>query len=227
MVEVIEAGELRGERRRFDRVTAAAVTVTADAVLLLTIALVGVPFLLFVFGDDITGTWGRLWPYVGSWVLACVSGAACAAAALALAGNATRFTRHAGATAALGAAVAAVLIALLLWRTPLLGPVGAIFVLANLLAAAALFTAKETEAPVFARFPTPDTLPLPDPAAVPEDDPDTLYRRPEPTAETRPTIDLDVRRTRPTAARRRPRGQAALHTLSGVRLPPRARRPAR
>ncbi|MFF5083213.1 hypothetical protein ACFY36_39730 [Actinoplanes sp. NPDC000266] len=231
MVDVIETTELAGARRRMDKVTSAAVMVTIDAVLFLAIAVVGVPFLMFVFADE-TGTWGRLWPYVGSWVLAGVGGAACAAAAYGLTRSGAQLARHAGAAAALGAAVVAVLISALLWRSLMLGPVTAVFVIANLLAAVTLFNAKE---PSFVRF-QPASLP-PEPSAIPhmpgfatEDAPtpdavDDLYRRPGAgtEGETRSTIDLQIR-PRPRTDRRRPRTQPALRTLTGIQLPPRARR---
>ncbi|XVV16442.1 hypothetical protein ACQP2X_19370 [Actinoplanes sp. CA-131856] len=231
MVDVIETTELTGARRRMDKVTSAAVMVTIDAVLFLVIALVGVPFLMFIFGDE-SGTWGRLWPYVGSWVLAGLGGAACAAAAFGLTRSGAQLARHAGAAAALGAAVVAVLISVLLWRSLMLGPVTAVFVIANLLAAFTLFNAKE---PSLVRF-QPASLP-PEPSAIPDmpgfatedavtpTDVDELYRRPNstPEAETKSTIDLRVR-PRPGTARRRPHTRPALHTLAGVQLPPRARR---
>ncbi|MFG1991860.1 hypothetical protein ACGFJ7_17975 [Actinoplanes sp. NPDC048988] len=233
MVDV-EAMELTGERRRFDRLTAAAVMVAVDAVLYLVIAIVGVPFLMFVFADE-TGTWQRLWPYVGSWVLLCVGGAACAAAAFGLTRNAAPPARQAGAVAALGAAVVAVLVSLLMWPTATVGPAGAVLVVLNLVAALTLFTTKE---PSLVRsqpaFPPHEPPPFPNLPAVVETvaapvEADEMYRRPEPPVadNTRPTIDLRVDGRRPGTARRRPRTRAALHTLGGVTLPPRARRARR
>ncbi|XVU29358.1 hypothetical protein ACQPZJ_20485 [Actinoplanes sp. CA-054009] len=229
MVDVIETAELAGARRRMDKVTSAAVVVTVDAVLFLAIAFIGVPFLMFIFADE-SGTWGRLWPYVGSWVLAGLAGAACAAAAFGLTRSGAQLARHAGAAAAMGAAVVAVLISVLLWRSLMLGPVTAVFVIANVFAAFTLFNAKE---PSFVRFqavPTmPDSSPLPDVpvAAASSDEAHDLYRRPDSSAEseTKSTIDLQVRpRPRPTLDRRRPRTQPALRTHAGIQLPPRARR---
>ncbi|SNY68903.1 hypothetical protein [Paractinoplanes atraurantiacus] len=230
MVDVIETTELAGARRRMDKVTSAAVVVTVDAVLFLAIAVVGVPFLMFVFADE-TGTWARLWPYVGSWVLAGVGGAACAAATYGLTRSGAQLARHGGAAAAVGAAVVAVLISALLWRSLMLGPVTAVFVIANLIAAFVLFSAKE---PSFARFQpatlTPEPSPLPEmPGFAPTEDttPEAhdLYRRPGrgTESETKSTIDLQVR-PRPGSGRRRPRTQPALRTHAGIQLPPRARR---
>jgi len=64
MVE-IEVGEFSRGRRRVDAVTAASLVLTVDAALFLVIAVLGVPFLLFVFGDE-DGTWHRMWPLVTS-----------------------------------------------------------------------------------------------------------------------------------------------------------------
>ncbi|WP_203770829.1 hypothetical protein [Paractinoplanes deccanensis] len=227
MVDVIEVNELPEARRRIDPVMAAAVTVSVDAALFVVVAVAGVPFLMFVFADE-SGTWQRLWPYVGTWVIACVSGAGTTAAAFVLARSSTRFARLAGATAALGAGVAGVLVSLLMWHTEIV-LLAAVFGLANLLAAYAFLTAKD---PSFAPF---EPAPLPQQAfptdfAPAFDEADELYRRPAPAtaSQTKMTIDLQVH-PRPRPDRRRPRAQAALHTLRGVQLPPRARRthPAR
>ncbi|MEV4343046.1 hypothetical protein AB0J83_01005 [Actinoplanes sp. NPDC049596] len=228
----MEATEVTGTRRRMDRVTNAAIVVTTDAVLFLTIAVVGVPFLMFVFADE-TGTWDRLWPYVGVWVVAAVSGAACAAAAYGLARSGTRLARHGGAAAALGAAVMAPAVSLLLGSNLVIVWVSAAFAVANLIAAFVLYNIQE---PSFAGFePAPRPLEPSPPADAPDladgDDPVTpdeaheLYQRPEPTTQAgaKPTIDLQLH-PRPGTTRRRPRGQAALHTLGGIQLPPRARR---
>src|SRR4051812_50080996 len=77
----IEVVEFTG-RRRFDPITAASVVLTVDAALFLVLAVVGAPFLMFVFADDDTGTWPHMAPLVTWWVVAAVLGVACTAAVI-------------------------------------------------------------------------------------------------------------------------------------------------
>src|SRR3954453_11707388 len=92
----IEVGEFTG-RRRFDPLTAAAVVLTVDAALFLVLAVVGVPFLMFIFGDDYTGRWQHIAPLVTWWLVAALLGAACATAVARSLGRGGVRVRRAGA----------------------------------------------------------------------------------------------------------------------------------
>ena len=190
----IEAGEFRGGRR-VDRVTAGAVVVTVDAVLLLTVAVVGIPFLMFVFGDE-DGTWHRLWPLVTQWVVAVGLGVACAVVAYRFTWQGNPAIRRAGAAAALATAVVSGVV-VGVYFPGVLAVVGALFAVANVAAALALTKAKdETVAE-----PRP-TVELAPPAMRPE----PKWAEPH------------------TVRRSRPRGRPAMQTMAGVRLPRRAKR---
>ncbi|MBB4691873.1 hypothetical protein [Paractinoplanes abujensis] len=233
----LEAGEARGHR--IDAVAAAAIVLTVDAVLLLVVAVIGVPFLMFVFGDE-DGTWQRLWPFAAGWVLAVLLAAACAAAVIRLSGFGSYSIRRAGTLAALSTAVAAAVLAVVSIRTsPSLVVIGLPFAVANL-GAALVLAGPERALAMTDRFTIFQAAEAPEPVAgevaVYEEEDESAYaQRPEPDpTRQRDTIDLlaysDARgdaRTRPGARTRprRSRGPAALRTLSGVTLPPRARRP--
>ncbi|MDY7090459.1 MAG: hypothetical protein SYR96_35890 [Actinomycetota bacterium] len=232
--DVVEA---RGHR--IDAITAAAIVLTVDAVLLLVIAVLGVPFLMFVFGDE-EGTWQRLWPYAAGWLLAVLLAAACAAAVIRLSGFGAYSIRLAGTLAAAGTAVAASLLAALSIPTsPSLVLIALPFAVANV-AAALVLAGPERAVAMADRFtifrpaepPADEPGPEPAPAYFEEVDESAYAQRPAPDpAAQRDTIDLLAysggRRTRPGSRTgpRRSRGPAALRTLAGVQLPPRARRP--
>ena len=175
----LEAGEpARGHR--IDAVAAAAIVLTVDAVLLLVIAVIGVPFLMFVFGDE-NGTWHRLWPYAVAWLVAVLLAVACAAAVLRLSGYGAFSVRRAGTTAALGTAVAAAVLAVTSIRTsPSLVLIALPFALANL-GAALVLAGHDRAAAAAERFPLfrPADVP-PAPHAVDE----TASARPASTPET-------------------------------------------
>ncbi|MCU7727628.1 hypothetical protein ODJ79_28250 [Actinoplanes sp. KI2] len=134
----IEVGELT-ERRRFDPITAASVVLTVDAALFLVIAVVGAPFLMFVFADDYTGTWPQMAPLVIGWVAAALLGAACATAVVRSFGSGGVWARRLGAASAIVIVLAvAVLIATTYQGTPLLALSGAPLAIANLAAAVVL-----------------------------------------------------------------------------------------
>ncbi|MFI5891839.1 hypothetical protein ACIA5D_17180 [Actinoplanes sp. NPDC051513] len=222
---MIEAGELPGARR-IDTVTAATLVLTVNAALFLVIAVVGAPFLLYIFADDDTGTWSRMWPLVTWWVVAAGLGAASARVAVRAIGRGNYDFRPSGIGAALATAVAiSVLVVTSFGRSPVIAAVGALFALANLFAAVALRNADpvaeeddEFEEEAFEE--DDDEL-----ALVAGEEPEIAEEAP-----TRETIDLSPRSNRgpgrvaPTAARRRMRRRAALVTLTGVRM---ARRPRR
>jgi hypothetical protein len=215
----IEVGEFTG-RRRFDRVTAATIVLTVDAVLFVVIAVVGVPFLLFIFGDD-TGTWPRMAPLIAWWATAALLGTACVTAVIRSVGLGGAGARRLGILAAIATVIAvSALIAMNFDRAPLLAVFGALLAIANVGAARALtgpgFADVAEQGPefIFVERAEEDA----EAEAEPEDD--------EP-AEPRITVEL-VRtgpgRVVPSAARRRLRGKAALQTHAGVRLTRRARR---
>ncbi|GIF03878.1 hypothetical protein [Actinoplanes siamensis] len=214
--------------RRMDAITGGAVVLTVDAVVFLMTALFGAPFLLFFLADgDDPGA--PIWPIATVWVVSAILGSASAAAAYLIGDRGTRRIRQAGGVTALTTAAAtAVLVATSVSASPVLAAVSALFAAANLGAVKLLLTPE----------------PEPAPAALPEA---FLLAAPLAEAEvrTRETIEIQVRRELPEtgdaeepveaqekpaaeyARPRRPRGPAALHTLGGVRLPPRARRHTR
>ena len=218
----IQVGEFTG-RRRFDRVTAAAIVLTVDAVLFVVIAVVGVPFLLFLFGDD-TGTWPRMAPLIAWWATAALLGLACATAVIRSVGRGGAGARRLGLFAAIATViVVSVLIATSFDRAPLLVVFGALLAIANVGAARVLSgpgsadLAEEEPEFIFAEE-AEEAEENAEAEAEPEDD--------EP-AEQRITVEL-VRtgpgRVVPSAARRRLRGKAAMQTHAGVRLTRRPRR---
>jgi len=209
----IEVGEFTG-RRRFDRVTAATIVLTVDAALFVVIAVVGVPFLLFIFGDD-TGTWPRMGPLVAWWATSALLGTACATAVTRSVGRGGAGARRLGFLAAIATViVVSALIGVSFDRAPLLAVFGALLAIANVGAARVLTgpgsadLAEEEPEFIFVEMADEDA----EVEAEPEDD--------EP-AEPRITVEF-VRtgpgRVVPSAARRRLRGKAALQTHAGVRL---------
>ena len=241
MVEMEAGGPARAHR--IDAVAAAAIVLTVDAVLLLAIAVIGVPFLMFVFADEM-GTWQNLWPYAASWLVACVLAAVCATAVAVLTGYGNFSIRRVGTAAALGVAVTAAVIAAASVRTSPSGIlIGLPFAVANL-AAALVFASPDRAAAVADRFPlfraapgSTDDVPEPgaqaEPATYEQDE--AAYARPatedgaDEPVKTRDTIDLRAfSRPAPVtggpAAVARRRGPAAMRTLAGVQLPRRARR---
>lgn len=210
----IEVGEFTG-RRRFDRVAAATIVLTVDAALFVVIAVVGVPFLLFIFGDDDTGTWSRMAPLIAWWATAALLGTACTTAVIHSVGRGGAGARRLGCLAAIATViVVSALIAVSFDRAPLLAVFGALLATANVGAARALTgpgvadLAEEEPEFIFAEETQEDA----EAEAEPDDD--------EP-ADPRITVEL-VRtgpgRAVPSAARRRLRGNAALQTHAGVRL---------
>jgi hypothetical protein len=134
----IEVGEFSAQRR-FDPATAAGVVLTVDAALFLVLAVVGAPFLMFVFADDYTGTWPQMAPLVTWWVTAALLGAACATAVVRSFGSGGVRARRLGAVAAIATVVAvAVLIATTFERAPLLALFGGLLAIANVAAARVL-----------------------------------------------------------------------------------------
>ncbi|WIM99323.1 hypothetical protein ACTOB_002973 [Actinoplanes oblitus] len=204
--------------RRMDPVTGGAMVLAVEAVAFLLIAVIGTPFLVFfVADDDASVSW--LWPFAAVCATSAVLGAAAAVAAFLIGSRGTQRDRRAGVVAALAVAAATgVLTATSAASAPLLAMVSALLTVGNVAAATLLHTAEpiaELAEPVA-------------PAVLPE-----VFLLAAPLAEaevrTRETVEIEVRRpaaaARWTTARpRRPRGPAALHTLGGVRLPPRALR---
>ena len=222
----IEVGEFTG-RRRFDRVTAASVVLTVDAAVFALLALIGVPFLLYIFADDDTGTWQHMTPLVIWWAVAALLGAACTTAVVRSFVRGGAGARRLGVVAAIATVVAVVaLIVTTVGRTPLLAVFGALLAIANVGAARVLsgpgdadLAEEEPEAdfPAAIDFPAEIDF-LEEAEEVPADD--------EP-AEPRVTVELartGPGRTVPSAARRRLRGKAAMQTHAGVRLTRRPRR---
>ncbi len=216
----IEVREFTGPRR-FDRVTAGTIVLTVDAVLFVVVAVVGLPFLLFIFSDDDTGTWPRMAPLVASWTAAALLGTACATAVIRSIGRGGAGARRLGFVAAIATVIAvSALIAVSFHRAPFLLVFGALLVIANVGAARALtgprFADLAEEEPefLFVEEAQEDA----EAEAEPDDD--------EP-AEPRITVELvhtGPGRAVPSAARRRLRGKAALQTHAGVRLTRRPRR---
>ncbi|MBM2616063.1 hypothetical protein JIG36_10900 [Actinoplanes sp. LDG1-06] len=237
MVDLEMGEQARGHR--LDTIAAAAIVLTVDAVVLLVVAVIGVPFLMFVFGDE-DGTWQRLWPYAVAWLVAVVLAVVCAAAVLRLCGFGRWSIRRVGTAAAVGiAVVAAVLVVVSLRNSPSLVLISLPFLVANV-AAALVLASPERAVAMAERFtvfrpaepPVVDDEEEVEPELVYAED-ESVYARPaglgdEPDpARTRDTIDLHAFRRRPAAgpAPRRSRGPAAMRTLAGVQLPRRARRP--
>ena len=216
----IEVRQFTG-RRRFDRVTAGTIVLTVDAALFVVVAVVGVPFLLFIFSDDDTGTWPRMAPLVAWWAAAALLGTACATAVIRSVARGGAGARRLGFFAAIATVMAVTaLIAVSFDRAPLLVGVGALLAIANVGAARALtgprFGDLAEEEPEF--FPMEEREEDAEAEAEPEDD--------EPAE---PRITVELVRTGPgravtSAARRRLRGRAALQTHAGVRLTRRPRR---
>jgi hypothetical protein len=222
----IEVGEFTG-RRRFDPVTAAGVVLTVDAALFLVVAVIGVPFLLFIFGDDDTGTWPHMAPLVTWWVVAALLGAACATAVVRSFGRGGPGARRLGVVAAIATVIAVgVLIAVSFQRAPLLAVFGALLAIANLAAARVLTGPGDTdlaeEEPEIVFVEEADA----DADAEADAEAEFEFEDDEP-AEPRITVELartGRRRTVPSAARRRLHGRAAMQTHAGVRLTRRPRR---
>ena len=216
----IAVGEFTG-RRRFDRVTAGTIVLTVDAALFVVVAVVGVPFLLFIFGDDDTGTWPRMAPLIAWWAAAALLGTACATAVIRSLGRGGAGARRLGSVAAIATVIAvSALIAVSFDRAPLLAAFGVLLAITNVGAARALTgpgvadPAEEEPEFIFVERAQEDA----EAEAEPEDD--------EP-AEPHITVELvhtSPGRAVPSAARRRLRGKAALQTHAGVRLTRRPRR---
>lgn len=230
----IEVGEFTG-RRRFDRVTAAAVVLTVDAALFLVVAVVGVPFLLYIFADDDTGTWPHMAPLVIWWVVAAVLGAACTAAVVRTFGRGGPGARRLGVVAAIATVIAVgVLVAVSFGRAPVLALFGALLAIANVGAARVLTgsddgdLAEEEPEIVFVDEVEPELESASEPELAPEFDAEFAddLAGDEP-AEPRITVELGRTgpgRAVPSAARRRLRSKAAMQTHAGVRLTRRPRR---
>jgi len=224
MVEMIEVGDFT-RSRRMDTITAATVVLTINAALFLLIAVVGAPFLAFIFADDDTGTWERMWPLITWWVVAAGLGAASARVAVRAIGRGDHDFRRAGIAAALATAAAvSVLVVTSFGRSPFIAAVGGLLALANLFAAFAL---RDADDPVAEEeFELEDDFEEDFEHDVAED----AEPEPEEEAPARETIELSPRANRgpgraaPAAARRRMRRQAALVTLTGVRMTRRPRR---
>lgn len=209
------------ERRRFDPVTAGTIVLTVDAALFVVIAVVGVPFLLLIFGDDDTGTWPRMAPLIAWWATAALLGTACATAVIGSVSRGGAGARRLGFLAAIATVIAvSALIAVSFDRAPLLAVFGALLAIANAGAARALadpriadLTEEEPEF-IYAEEAEEDA----EAEAEPQDA--------EP-AEPRITVELvrtSPARAVPSAAHRRLRSKAALQTHAGVRLTRRPRR---
>ncbi|WP_433383661.1 hypothetical protein ACQPZX_21960 [Actinoplanes sp. CA-142083] len=224
MVEMIEVGDF-SRSRRVDTVTAASIVLTINAALFLLIAVVGAPFLAYIFADDDTGTWDRMWPLVTWWVVAAGLGAASARVAVQAIGRGNHDFRRSGIAAALATAAAiSVLVVTSFGRSPFIAAVGGLFALANLFAAFAL---RNSDDPV-----AEEEFELEEDEEEDAIEEDAYEEEPEPEEEApaRETIELSPRANRgpgraaPAAARRRMRRQAALVTLTGVRMTRRPRR---
>lgn len=230
--------------RRMDALTGGAMVLTVDAVVFLLTALVGAPFLLFFMadGDDPVGP---IWPIATVWAVSAVLGSASAAAAFLIGARGSQRIRQAGAATALATAAATVaLVATSVSDSPVLAAVSALFAAANLGAAKLLFSPEPAAALGAPSAPSlPDAFLLAAPLAEAEvrtRETIEIQVRPassalpdpsDPSASSSPDDEPiepdDAPEHEPVARPRRPRGPAALHTLSGVRLPPRARRPRR
>ncbi|MFC7529750.1 hypothetical protein [Actinoplanes sp. GCM10030250] len=216
--------------RRIDTITVAAIVLTVDAVVFLLVAILGVPALAWLFGDELA-SWSGLWQVVLVWVIACVLGPLCTAATMRVTGRGNYSIRRTGTAAAAGTAVVTGALAVVsAASSPGLAVLAALFAAANVGAARVFVKAPEDSSPETDRM---LAVPLAEPftesdvagedEALQEIDDEADFRDLEPKeAEARPTIDLapvlHIRR------RNRSRGPAALRTLAGVQLPPRARR---
>ncbi|WP_285472476.1 hypothetical protein [Actinoplanes sp. NBRC 101535] len=220
------------ERRRFDAVGSAAIVLTVDAVVLLGITLVGLPFLIFLLADE-TETTGRLAPLAAGLAATAILGAVSTLAAVRFTSREAYSLRRLGTTAVVGtAAAAAVLVATSVTSMPLAAALAALFVAANLAAAPVLarhtpaVAAQEAEASEEADI--LDFEPTPDPDAEPDAEPivETAFETAVEAAEPVETSVDEAAPPVPVAATvpRRRRNQAALHTMAGVRLPRRAHR---
>jgi hypothetical protein len=220
----IEVGEFTGGRR-FDSITAASVVLTVDAALFLVLAVVGVPFLLFVFGDDDTGTWQHMGPLLAWWVAAAVLGVACAAAVVRSFGSGGVRARRLGAGSAIATVIAvSTLIVVTLERAPLLAPFGMLLAIANVAAARVL----SGRGVVDLAGEEPEIVFIEGPGAGFEEQ-DGVEEQDGFEEEAEPRVTVDLPRTGPgravpSAARRRLRAKAAMQTHAGVRLIRRPRR---
>ncbi|MEV6302985.1 hypothetical protein AB0M02_26455 [Actinoplanes sp. NPDC051861] len=196
--------------RRIDAVTVAAIVLTVDAVLFLLIAILGVPALIWLFGDEIA-SWSRLWLVVVVWLVACALGPLCTAAVMRVTGRGRYSIRRTGTAAAVGTAAATGVLALVSAAgSPGLAGLAALFGVANLAAARVFAKAPEETGETMLAVPfvepfTPSDVIVADEAVV------------HPTVDLAPVVEARRPRTRS-------RGPAALRTLTGVQLPPRARR---
>ncbi|MFF5297578.1 hypothetical protein [Paractinoplanes globisporus] len=225
----IEAGEFT-RPRRFDVVTAACVVLTVDAALFLLIAVVGVPFLLYIFADDDTGTWQRMWPLISWWLVATALGAASALATVRVTGGGGGAgVRRLGAAAATATAVGVgVLISVtfdgsLFDRALFLAVAGALFVIANV-AAALVLISPASAADEDIEIETMES-------GYEDDEVDDVDQAEfdEPAEPVMAKDTVELARTGPgraasSAARRRLRRQAAMRTMAGVRMTRRPRR---
>ncbi|WP_157411526.1 hypothetical protein [Actinoplanes rectilineatus] len=209
------------ERRRFDAVGSAAIVLTVDAVVLLGITLVGLPFLIFLLADE-TETTGRLAPLAAGLAATAILGAVSTLAAVRFTSREAYSLRRLGTTAVVGtAAAAAVLVATSVTSMPLAAALAALFVAANLAAAPVL--ARHTPAVAAQEAEEADILdfePTPDPDAEPDAEPIVEAAEPVETSVDEAAPPVPVAATVP----RRRRNQAALHTMAGLRLPRRAHR---
>jgi len=212
----IEVGEFTG-RRRFDPITAASVVLTVDAALFLVLAVVGLPFLLYIFADDDTGTWSRMAPLVTWWAAAALLGAASTVAVVRSFGRGGGRARRIGTAAAIATVIAVVaLISTTAGRAPLLGLLGGFLAIANVGAARVLAgprgAALADEEPEVVFWDEAEVE-----AWLEDDEPD------EPIEPAEPRVTVELAHTGPgrtvsSAARRRLRGRAAMQTHAGVRM---------
>jgi hypothetical protein len=227
MVSIVTTGIVRGWRR-FDAVGLSAVVLAVNAIVFLGIAAIGALFLTFFFADE-SESWSRLWPLVAGWAAAAALGTANAVVAARFARRPADTPRVSDGTVALITAVSAgALLVLPSSASTALLFLAAPFALANVGAAWFLYGA--AYAP-----PQPIEFPSFVPAAdqAPEFDPTAAF---DPAAfdlagPLMPAAGATMRPFIPSAllspnsgAFRGLRGRAATTTLSGIRLPRRARR---
>jgi hypothetical protein len=213
MVDV-EADGFSGTRR-IDMITVAGIVLAVDAVIFLLIAILGVPALAWLFGDELA-SWRRLWLVVLVWVVSLVLGPLCTAATLRITGRGSYSIRRTAMWAAGGTAAAtgALALASLIASPSALTVVAALFAVVNVAAAREFYVTPEIDAEPL------DVEPF-DVEPPAEAEPDTESDLIEIEETTRPTVDLGPV---PAPRRIRSRGPAAMHTLAGIKLPPRARR---
>ncbi|BCJ46942.1 hypothetical protein GCM10010168_35380 [Actinoplanes ianthinogenes] len=215
---MVDIGWVRrnGWVQRLDANTGGAMVLAVEATAFLLIAIMGTPFLLFFAADDDASV-GWLWPFGAFCAASAVLGTVAGAAAFLIGSRGNQRDLQIGGGAALaiagGAGLAAAVSAS---GSPLLALFSALVAVTNLGAARLLLTAEPTAELAEAPAVLPEAFLLAAPLAEAE-------------IRTRETVEIEVRRpvqaVQRTATRaRRPRGAAALHTLSGVQLPPRARR---